>query len=107
MNLFRVSFIGNVGNDAVIKEVGDKNVINFNVAVDQSYKSKDGKKVEKTVWVECSLWNAEKISKYIKKGVHVYIDGVPGVNGYTSKEGEAKANHTCQVDNIQLLSKEG
>ena len=106
MDLFRISFVGHVGNDAVVKTIADdKKVINFSVAVNQSYKDKNGDKVEKTVWVECALWNNEKIVKYLKKGVHLYIEGVPAVNAYSSKEGEPKASQTCKVENIQILSK--
>jgi single-strand DNA-binding protein len=52
-------------------------VANFSIAVDESFKNKDGQKVEKTEWVRIVVWGkqAEFVGKYLSKGRLVYIEG--------------------------------
>lgn len=53
MNALRnkVQLIGRLGQDPEIKTFGDGNkVANFSLATDDSYKDKNGQKVERTYW---------------------------------------------------------
>jgi single-strand DNA-binding protein len=105
--MLKLEFIGNVGKDAETKKINDtSNVIKFSVAVNESYKNKDGEKVENTIWIECEMWNREKLGQYLKKGTMVYVEGKPDVNAYIPKDStEAKGGLVCKVDEIQFLSK--
>ncbi len=105
----RIEVIGNIGKDAVIKDFNDKKAINFNIAENEYYTDKDGNKIEKTSWFNCTLWKSEsqsiKIAEYLKKGVKVFIEGTPKADSYITDKGESVAFINIQVKNIELLSK--
>lgn len=98
---------GCLGNDCDIREIGNKKVLNFNVAVNQDYKDGNGLKVEKTEWVKASLWKSEeqslRIADYLKKGVKVYLEGAPSSEAYSSKENEIKSSLHLTVNSLELL----
>lgn len=102
MKRLSVNVIGRLGADASVKEVNGKKVANFNVAVNESYKDKEGKKQSTTVWVDAALWNAEPIYPFLKKGTLVAITGKPGINAYI-KDDKAEGGLKVTVDNITLL----
>ncbi|MBS2213002.1 single-stranded DNA-binding protein [Carboxylicivirga mesophila] len=99
---------GTVGKDADVIDVGNRKAINFNVAVSMDYKNTQGEKVERTEWVKAVLWRSEKqsikIADYLKKGQKVLIEGVPGSEGYQSKDGHIKASLHVNVKDIELLN---
>ncbi len=105
----KIQIIGNVGKDATIKQVNDKKSINFNVAVNEYYKDKDGNKVEQTDWFSCTIWRkpeqSTEIAKYLKAGTKVYVEGKPKADSYTNKEtGEIIASININVRDIEFLS---
>ena len=102
--MINFNFIGRAGNDATIKEVKDTTVINFSIAVDQSYKDKEGKKHEKTLWVDCEAWNKKGLQPFIKKGDLYYITGSPKADGYLSKDNKPESKLICVVEDIEFLS---
>ena len=104
--MIKIQFIGNVGTDATLKQLDNSNVINFTVAVNESYKNKDGVKQTVTKWIDCEVWNRPKLQAFIKKGGMLFINGNPEVREYIPKDGqEPKAVQICKVDEIQFLSK--
>jgi single-strand DNA-binding protein len=103
--MIKLTAIGNLGKDAVLNNVNGKNVINFNVAHTESYKDKDGNKVDKTVWMDCSYWTERTgIAPYLKKGIKVYIEGQPEAKHFTTKDGVVGATLSVRVGLVQLLS---
>lgn len=83
--MINFNFIGRCGNDATIKDVKDTTVINFSIAVDQSYKDKEGNKKVKTLWIECEAWNKKGLQPHLKKGDLYYITGTPKSDGYLKR----------------------
>jgi len=77
-NLNRWEGIGRLGNDIELRYMpnGDA-VANFNIAVDDSYKDKQGKKVEKTEWVRCVAFGktAEFLGQWLHKGKRLLAVG--------------------------------
>jgi single-strand DNA-binding protein len=63
---------GNVGNDAELRTVRDKPVLNFNVGVKNGFSSDAG-----SVWYRCALWGnaATAFADSIKKGTKVFVTG--------------------------------
>lgn len=101
MNLFKSLFIGHLGQDATFNE--EKKVINFSLAIDQSYKKENGEKVEKTEWVQCAYWtSSDAVLQFLKKGSAVYVEGKPGINAYINKAGEIISNLTLKVDHLSF-----
>ena len=100
-------FTGNIGTVKAVVTVGDSKVLNFTVAVDKHFTSKDGKKVNETSWVECALWNRESVFPFLKVGTHVTIQGEPSARAYADKDDPKKlfAVQTCTVDTIEFQNK--
>ncbi|WP_416437887.1 single-stranded DNA-binding protein [Phnomibacter sp. MR] len=103
--VLEMQVIGNLGNDAVVKDVNGKRVCNFSVAHTEKYKDAQGVQHERTTWVTCGMWQGEAVWPYLKKGTLVLLNGTPSVQPYTSKDGQAKAELRLSVLRVKLLSK--
>jgi single-strand DNA-binding protein len=93
--------------DATISTLkNDKEVVNFNVAINDSYRPKGSTEIKKIVtFVQCSYWVNLTIAKYLTKGTLVELQGRIGVTGYITKDGSAKGSLTFHVNTIKLHGK--
>jgi single-strand DNA-binding protein len=105
--MLQLNVIGNLGNDAIVKEINNQKTITFSVAINQSWKDKEGIKHEKTTWVNCAMWNKEKtdIVNYLKKGCKVYIQGLPEINNYINDKNEHVSSLNLSVKLLEFLDK--
>lgn len=102
--MLKVFVIGHLGKDAVVNNVGGKSVINFSLAVNQSYKNQQGVKVEKTTWVDCSMWrDSTTVAQYLRKGVQAFVEGTVEARTYQKSDGTQAASLSVRVSNLQLL----
>jgi single-strand DNA-binding protein len=99
-----LDIIGNLGNDCVVQEVNGKKVVNFSIAHSEKWKGSDGVQKEKTTWVECNFWDADKLAPYLVKGTMVSVQGNPEVRFYQKNTGDNAAQLRCKVTRLQLLS---
>ncbi|AIX11846.1 hypothetical protein [Flavobacterium phage FCL-2] len=101
----RQEFIGHIGNDAEVKDLGINQVINFSVAVSESYVNKTtNEKITNTTWYECAKWgNNTQIAQYLKKGQQVYIMGKPNNRAWQNEQGDIKVVNAVKVTEILLL----
>ena len=84
----------------------DKQVVNFNVAINDSYKAKGSNEPTKVVtYAQCDYWVNPGVAQYLTKGTLVELQGRVGVNAYIGKDGEAKATLTFHVNTIKLHGK--
>lgn len=90
--------------DAKVNALKDgRQVVNFTVALNDSYKAKGNENLTKvTQYVNCSYWQHPGIAQYLTKGSLVELFGRIGVNAWQNAEGEPKANLTLHVNNIKL-----
>ena len=90
--------------DAKVNTLKDeRQVVNFNVAVNDSYKTKGSNEIQKvTTYIQCSYWLKPAIAQYLTKGTLVELHGRIGVNAYKDIQGEPKASLTFHVNNIKL-----
>lgn len=94
---------GRLTADAVVRSTKtDKKVVGFNLAHNETYKSK-GEKKQVTTFFECSYWLNEGIALFLKKGVIVELAGMAGARSYVV-DGEARASLTFRADKITLYS---
>lgn len=106
----KVIVVGRVGKDPEVRvfQNGNKGA-NFTVAVSESYKNKEGQKVENTEWVPVSVFGkiADIVEKYVKKGSLIYVEGKFTTRSYESKTGEKRYTTEVTVKDfghtIQLL----
>lgn len=96
---------GRLTRDAVVaKTAKDRQVVNFSIAVNDTYKPKDSNEVKKIVtFIDCSYWLSAGIAQWLKKGTMVELFGRIGVNAYLSSEGKAVGSLTFHTSNIKIL----
>lgn len=110
MNALRnkVSLIGNLGNDPEITafENGNK-IARFNLATNESYKNKEGERIENTQWHTVVAWNslAKIIEDYVKKGQEIALEGKLVQRSYETKSGEKRFVTEIEMKDILLLGK--
>lgn len=98
---------GRVTADAKVSTVRDgRQVVNFSVAVNDSYKAKGSEVATKlTTFFNCSYWINPGVGEHLTKGTLVELYGRISVNAWTNAEGEAKASLNFHVNNIKLHGK--
>ena len=101
----RVDIIGHLGQDAEVKDFQNNQVINFSVAVTESYINKTtGEKMQNTTWFECAKWgNQTHIAQYLNKGQLVYVTGKPKARAWQKQDGTTVASLGIDVFEIKLL----
>jgi single-strand DNA-binding protein len=99
----RIEIIGRIGADATVKDLNKNQVINFSVAVSESY-TKDGEKITNTTWFEISKWgNNTSVSQYIKKGGLIYVSGKVNNRSWIKEDGTAQVVNGINAFEIELL----
>lgn len=93
------SLTGHLGRNADAKQVGERWVISFSVAV--SRKRKD---VESTTWWNVNYWSkSDGLAQYLLKGTAVSVRGQPHMRKYKKKDGTDGESLDIDADNVQLL----
>ena len=101
-----MTITGRLTADATVNTLKDeRKVVNFSVAINDSYKPKGGERIKVTTYCNCSYWISEKVAPYLTKGTLLELDGRIYVTPYVNKAGEAKASLNCHVSNIKFLAK--
>lgn len=102
-----MEIIGRLTADATVNETkAGKKVVNFSIAINDTYKTKGSTEVQKVVtYVNCSYWINPGVSPYLTKGILVECSGRVGANAWTNKEGEIKASLTFHVNSIKMHGK--
>lgn len=94
--------IGNLGADAIIKDLNGQKYIAFSVAHTESYKDSQGQRHERTTWVSCLKYGESQVINYLKKGTRVFIRGELSAKAYEAG-GALQAGINCRVRELQLL----
>jgi single-strand DNA-binding protein len=101
--LNRVTILGNLGGDPELKVTQNGNaVLNFVVAVNESYLDKNNTRQEKVEWIRCALWGkrGEALAKILTKGMKVYCEGSFSTQSY-EKNGEKR--YATQVNVREVI----
>lgn len=104
----KVIVVGHIGRDPEIRNTqSGQQVASFSVATDESYKGKDGQKVEATEWHNVTVWGkqAEFVANYLAKGRLVYVEGKLKTEKYTGKDGVEKYTTKIIAERVQGLDK--
>lgn len=89
------SITGNVGKDAVVRQVNETSATSWSLAVKSGYGAR-----EQTLWVDCTMWGdrGERIAEYIRKGDPLGVTGEVG-----TREHDGKTYLTLKVSDVTLL----
>ncbi len=107
----RVILIGNLGKDpdVITFENGVKKA-SFSLATSESYKNKEGNRVDQTEWHNIVMWRglADIAERFLKKGNQIYLEGKLKTRSY-EMDGTKKYITEIFVDNMTMLGnrKEG
>ena len=100
----KTQLIGHLGQDSEVKDLGNNQVINFSVAVTDTWVDKQGNKQSKTTWYEVAKWgNNVAVAQYLKKGTQVFVEGKPEARAFLNKQGEAVAVNGINCQSLILL----
>jgi single-strand DNA-binding protein len=105
--LNKIQVIGNLGKDPEVKVMtnGDK-ICNVSVATTETWKDKNtGEKKESVEWFHVVFYKnlADIVSKYLKKGSKVYIEGSMKTNKWIDKEGNARYTTNVIAKEMKML----
>ncbi|MDC7217788.1 MAG: single-stranded DNA-binding protein [Spirochaetales bacterium] len=98
-----MEIVGRLTRDAEVRSVGnEKQVVSFSVAVNDSYRNRDGERVRMTEFFDCSYWLATGVAEYLTKGTLVELTGWITARAWQDSNGEARAALNCNVSRIRL-----
>lgn len=108
----KVILVGNLGKDPEVQYLDNNvSVARFSLATNDSYKDKDGNRVDQTEWHNITAWRglAKIAEDYLKKGSRIYLEGKIRTRSWDDKQtGEKKYATEIVADNFIMLDrKEG
>jgi single-strand DNA-binding protein len=96
-----MNITGRLTRNAEVRTLSnEKQVVNFSVAVNDSYRNRQGERVEQTTYFDCAYWITANVARLLTKGTLVELTGRVSTRAWVNKEGEAKAGlnfHTSQI----------
>lgn len=96
---------GRIVKDAsVFKVKENREVVNFSIAVNDSYKPKGSTETKKIVtYIDCSYWLSTGLVQWLKKGTLVQLFGRIGMNVYIGNDAQAHGALTFHTSDIKIL----
>ncbi|TRW21987.1 single-stranded DNA-binding protein [Flavobacterium zepuense] len=97
---------GRITADATVKTVsGDKEVVNFSIAINDSYKPKGSSEYKDVVtYIKCAYWLSAKRAQVLKKGAVVQVIGRIGMDVYNNMDGQAVGSLTFHTNDFKVLT---
>ena len=108
MSVNKVILVGNVGQDPDVRYLDNNTpVCNLRLATTESYKNRNGERVNSTEWHNVVLWRglAEVADKYVKKGSQLYIEGKLRTRSWDDKDNNKRYTTEVVADVMQMLGK--
>jgi len=96
--MITANVIGNLGKDAEMNTIGERQYITFRMASTVRRKGED-----KTTWVSVLYRQNDNLLPYLKKGQQVYVQGDLDVNFYTSRDGSAQGDLSLFANQLVLV----
>ena len=104
----KVIIIGRLGKSPDLKySQGGVAICALSVATDESYKDRDGNKVERTEWHNVTVFQrmAENCTNYLAKGSLVYIEGRLKTEKWQDQQGNDKYTTKIMAERVQFLDR--
>ena len=107
-SLNKVMLIGNLTQDPELRRVPSGTAVtSLRMAVDDSYQSKSGEKVDRAIYLDVDVWDrqAEACSQYLAKGSPVFVEGRLQMDTWDDKEtGQKRSRMKVRAERVQFLS---
>ena len=105
-SLNKVLLIGRLGQDPKLNYLQNGTpVASLSLATDESYKDKNGNKVERTEWHRVVVWGkqAEFCANYLSKGRLVFVEGKLQTRKWQDRQGQDRYTTEIVAARIQAL----
>ncbi|QNL21484.1 single-stranded DNA-binding protein [Hyphobacterium sp. CCMP332] len=102
----KVILIGNLGKDPEVRYLESGSVVaNIALATTESYKDKNGNRVDNTEWHDLEMWDglAKIAEQYLKKGSSVYVEGKIKSDTWQDEQGNNRKKTKIRVLNMTML----
>jgi single-strand DNA-binding protein len=98
-----MNIIGRLTRDAEVRRTSqEKQVVNFSVATNDSYRNKQGERIEQTTYFDCAYWLSPKVAQILTKGTVVELTGRVSARAWTGSDGETHAGLNFNTSQIKL-----
>ena len=98
-----MNITGRLTRDAQVRTTSqDKKVVNFSVAINDSYRNKLGERIEQTTYFDCSYWISPNVAKILTKGTLVELSVTVSTRAWTDNSGELRAGLNFHTSNIKI-----
>ncbi|MHC4641961.1 MAG: single-stranded DNA-binding protein [Planctomycetota bacterium] len=105
-NFNKVLLMGNLTRDPQLSYLPSQTaVVEFGLAVNRKWTSRDGEKKEETCFVDCRAFGrtAENINKYMSKGRPLFVEGRLTFDSWQAQDGSKRSKHRVTVENFQFI----
>ena len=106
LRLNNVVLGGNLTRDPVLRKLASgSSVAEFGMAINESYTSKDGTKVEQTCFVDVVVWakRAESAHAYLHKGDSLIVEGKLAYDAWQNEKGEKRNRLRVNARQLHFL----
>lgn len=107
-SLNRVEIIGRLGRDPELKySQNGAAICRLNVATDESYTGREGKRVQKAEWHSVVVFqkSAEHCNQYLSKGSLVFVEGSLSTREWQDQQGQKRYSTEIKAQRVQFLDK--
>jgi len=98
-----MNITGRVTADAQVRNVSNsKKVVNFSVAINDSYKNKAGGHIEQVTYFDCAYWLSPKVAQLLTKVTVLELTGRLSARAWTGSDGQPHAVLNFNTSQIKL-----
>ncbi len=104
----KVILVGNLGKDPEIRYLENGTAVaNFPIATSESYKDKEGNRIDQTEWHNVVVWRkmAEIAERYLRKGSQIYLEGKLRTKPWEDQQGNKRYTTEIVADTFTMLGK--
>lgn len=104
----KVILVGNLGKDPEVRHLENGTAVaNFPIATSESYKDREGNRVDQTEWHNVVVWRklAEIAESYLKKGSQIYLEGKLRTRSWDDPQGNKRYTTEVVADTFTMLGK--
>lgn len=102
----KVLLLGNLTRDPQLSYLPSQTaVVDFGLAINRKWKSKDGEAKEEVCFVDCRAFGktAENLNKWLAKGHPLFVEGRLAFDSWMAQDGTKRSRHRVIVENFQFL----
>ncbi len=102
----KVILVGNLGKDPEVRYLESGSAVaNVTLATTETYKDKNGNRVDNTEWHDLEMWEglAKIAEQYLKKGSSIYVEGKIKSDTWQDDQGNNRKRTKIRVLNMTML----